>query len=259
MKNLIITLSLLFACNILIGQSVQGLILGEQNLPIEDAYIIKNKTVLHTHSNELGRFQFEGLNIGDTLHISFLGFEPAEYVLKEKDFENAIKIKLSETRFDLSQVVVSNQLRSLNQISKIDLQTNPVNSSQEILRKVPGLFIAQHAGGGKAEQLFLRGFDIDHGTDIDIKVDGMPVNMVSHAHGQGYADLHFLIPETIEKIDFGKGPYYTDKGNFNTAGYVEFQTPDEARESLKLAGSTFNGHVIMVQPTQNEKNRAEEA
>jgi outer membrane cobalamin receptor len=90
-----------------------------------------------------------------------------------------------------------------------------VNSSQEILRKVPGLFIGQHAGGGKAEQIFLRGFDIDHGTDIAISVDGMPVNMVSHAHGQGYADLHFVIPETVEKIDFGKGTYYASKGFCN--------------------------------------------
>ncbi|HRN45176.1 MAG TPA: Plug domain-containing protein, partial [Flavobacterium sp.] len=108
---------------------------------------------------------------------------------------------------------------AMNVISKIDLETTPVNSSQEILRKVPGLFIGQHAGGGKAEQIFLRGFDIDHGTDITISVDGMPVNMVSHAHGQGYADLHFIIPETVEKIDFGKGTYYANKGDFATAGY----------------------------------------
>lgn len=107
-------------------------------------------------------------------------------------------------------------------ITDIDIQMNPVNSSQDIMQKVPGLFIGQHAGGGKAEQIFLRGFDIDHGTDISITVDGLPVNMVSHAHGQGYADLHFLIPETIEKIDFGKGPYYQNKGNFTTAGYVNF-------------------------------------
>jgi outer membrane receptor for ferrienterochelin and colicin len=71
---------------------------------------------------------------------------------------------------------------------KIDLETTPVNSSQEILRKVPGLFTTRR--WRKAEQIFLRGFDIDHGTDIAISVDGMPVNMVSHAHGQGYADLH---------------------------------------------------------------------
>ena len=97
------------------------------------------------------------------------------------------------------------------------MQVIPVSSSQEVLRRVPGLFIGQHAGGGKAEQIFLRGFDIDHGTDVALTVDGMPVNMVSHAHGQGYADLHFVIPETIEKVDFSKGAYYADKGNFATA------------------------------------------
>ena len=87
-------------------------------------------------------------------------------------------------------------------ISKIDIKMRDITNSQEVLRFVPGLFIGQHAGGGKAEQIFLRGFDIDHGTDVNISVDGMPVNMVSHAHGQGYADLHFLIPELIENVSF---------------------------------------------------------
>jgi len=106
---------------------------------------------------------------------------------------------------------------------------------------VPGLFIGQHACGGKAEQLFLRGFDLDHGTDINISVDGMPVNMVSHAHGQGYADLHFLIPELVENIDFDKGPYHADKGNLATAGYVAFQTKDRLdNNSLTLEGGKFN-------------------
>ena len=100
----------------------------------------------------------------------------------------------------------------------------PVKSAQDLLRLVPGLFIAQHQGGGKAEQIFLRGFDADHGTDVNLSVDGIPVNAVSHAHGQGYADLHFLIPETVASYDFGKGPYYTDKGDFNTAGYVAYYT-----------------------------------
>jgi len=108
---------------------------------------------------------------------------------------------------------------------------------------VPGLFIGQHAGGGKAEQIFLRGFDIDHGTDIAISVDGMPVNMVSHAHGQGYADMHFVIPETIEKIDFGKGPYFANKGNFNTAGYVDFRTKDRLESSMfSLQTGSFNSY-----------------
>jgi outer membrane cobalamin receptor len=98
-------------------------------------------------------------------------------------------------------------------ISDLDIHLRPINNSQEILRSVPGLFIGQHAGGGKAEQLFIRGFDVDHGTDVNISVDGIPVNMVSHAHGQGYADLHFVIPEFIDKVNFDKGPYFAEKGN----------------------------------------------
>lgn len=260
MKNFILSISFILGLNMLVlGQNIEGTIVDEQNLPIQDAYIIKNQTTEHTHSNEMGHFQFANVQIGDTLNISFLGFENTSYVLEAADFEKSLKITLMETRFDLDQVVVSNQLRSLNQISSIDLKTNPVNSSQEILRKVPGLFIAQHAGGGKAEQLFLRGFDIDHGTDISISVDGMPVNMVSHAHGQGYADLHFLIPETIEKIDFGKGPYYSDKGNFNTAGYVEFQTKERLKNSeVAFTTGQFNTNrlLAMINLLGNEEKHA---
>ena len=112
---------------------------------------------------------------------------------------------------------------------------------------VPGLFIGQHAGGGKAEQIFLRGFDIDHGTDISISADGMPVNMVSHAHGQGYADLHFIIPELIENVNFKKGPYTAEKGNFATAGWVDFQTRDMLdRSFLKVEAGQFDTYRGMA-------------
>ena len=140
----------------------------------------------------------------------------------------------------MDEVIVTNQVNHLSEIAKVDLQVNPVNSSQEILQKVPGLFIAQHAGGGKAEQLFLRGFDLDHGTDIHITVDGMPVNMVTHAHGQGYADLHFLQPETIELIDFDKGPYHADKGDLATAGYVAFKTKDRMENEVSFELGQYN-------------------
>lgn len=96
---------------------------------------------------------------------------------------------------------------SAQTVREFDLQIRPRASAQQILQLAPGLVIAQHAGGGKAEQIFLRGFDCDHGTDVAISVDGMPVNMVSHGHGQGYADLHFLIPETVEGMEVAKGPY----------------------------------------------------
>lgn len=93
----------------------------------------------------------------------------------------------------------------------------------------------------KQNNFFLRGFDIDHGTDVAISVDGMPVNMVSHAHGQGYSDLHFLIAETVNKIDFGKGSYYANKGDFNTAGYVDFSTKDYIKDSqVSLSIGQFN-------------------
>lgn len=144
----------------------------------------------------------------------------------------------------LQEVVIEKKLNHLHEISKVDLKINPVNSSQEVLRFVPGLFIAQHAGGGKAEQMFLRGFDLDHGTDIHITVDGMPVNMVSHAHGQGYADLHFLQPETIESVDFDKGPYHVTKGDLATAGYVAFKTKDRMDNEAALEIGQFNTQRI---------------
>ena len=150
-------------------------------------------------------------------------------------------IELEAAPIELGQVIIMPDINAISRISDVQLKLNPVNSSQEILRKIPGLYISQHAGGGKAEQIFLRGFDIDHGTDIQITADGIPVNMVSHAHGQGYADLHFVIPETVKGIDFGKGPYYAQKGNFTTAGYVDFKTRDRIDgNSMKLEGGSFN-------------------
>lgn len=134
----------------------------------------------------------------------------------------------------LQDVTVVHRVNHLNEIAKVDLARNPVRSSQEVLRVVPGLFIAQHAGGGKAEQMFLRGFDLDHGTDINISVDGMPVNMVSHAHGQGYADLHFLQPELIENVEFDKGNYNMMYGDLANAGYVAFKTKDRMSNEIAL-------------------------
>ena len=132
-------------------------------------------------------------------------------------------------------VVEGNALHKKNIIGSLDLELRPVQNSQEILRMVPGLFIGQHAGGGKAEQIFLRGFDIDHGTDVQITVDDLPVNMVSHAHGQGYADLHFVIPELVDKVDFNKGPYLAEKGNFTTAAWVNLKLKNQLDNNIVKA------------------------
>ena len=93
---------------------------------------------------------------------------------------------------------------SSKSIRKFDLNIRPIHTAQDMLQLAPGLIVTQHAGGGKAEQIFLRGFDADHGTDVAISTDGIPVNMVSHGHGQGYADLHYVMPELVESIDLFK-------------------------------------------------------
>ena len=204
------------------GQIKNGTVRDAYGNGVENAYIINKNSQSHAHSNEFGSFSIDKSKIDDVIEIASLGYKKTSFILKSDD---AVFV-LENDIYSLEQVVIQPKLNPMTAISKIDLLAAPVNSSQEILRKVPGLFIGQHAGGGKAEQIFLRGFDIDHGTDLAISVDGMPVNMVSHAHGQGYADLHFVIPETIEKIDFGKGTYYANKGDFATAGYVGFQTKE---------------------------------
>ena len=98
------------------------------------------------------------------------------------------------------------------------LENRPLLRPAEVLEVIPGVVITQHSGSGKANQYFLRGFNLDHGTDFAVHVDGMPVNLPSHGHGQGYADLNFLIPELVEHIHYRKGPYYADEGDFSAAG-----------------------------------------
>src|SRR5262252_5033070 len=101
------------------------------------------------------------------------------------------------------------------------IEEQPRSRVGEVLEMVPGLIATQHSGAGKANQYFLRGFNLDHGTDIDIALDGMPVNLRTHAHGQGYADLNFMIPELISTLHYSKGPYFPDLGDFDTAGAVQ--------------------------------------
>ncbi|MBM3819522.1 MAG: TonB-dependent receptor [Acidimicrobiia bacterium] len=128
-----------------------------------------------------------------------------------------------------------------------------LESPADVLRGVPGLVIAQHAGGGKSDQYLIRGFDADHGTDILLAVDGVPVNMVSHAHGQGYADLHFVIPETVERVDVHKGPYYPEFGNLATAGAVQLATRSRfERPFVRLQAGSFGTAraVFGVSPRQ---------
>lgn len=110
-----------------------------------------------------------------------------------------------------------------------DFDAIPISRIGELVENVPGLIATQHSGSGKANQFFLRGINLDHGTDFAGFVDGVPINMRSHGHGQGYLDFNFLIPEAIERIDFRKGPYFADVGDFSAAGTAAFKTADTLR------------------------------
>ncbi len=217
--------------------------------PVEFAVITDTKTARKTMSDADGNFMLKGLKVPTELEISMIGYTHQRLAIIPGS-PASLTIALEKGALDLKEVTVTgtNVVGSFHTLSRIDLNMQPVRSSQDLMRLIPGLFIAQHQGGGKAEQIFLRGFDADHGTDVNVLVDGMPVNMVSQAHGQGYADLHFLIPETVAGYDFGKGPYYTDKGDFTTAGYVAYHTKDFLEENMvKLeAGEYHTGRVVAM-------------
>lgn len=214
-------------------------------VPVQDALVQSDDARFNSSADVNGFVNFKNLPASLTrLNISRIGFQTKEIDITTLAASDAIPtIYLASKVSSLSEVQVRAATNNsiFKTISDIDIHLRPINSSQEVLRVVPGLFIGQHAGGGKSEQIFLRGFDIDHGTDINLMVDGMPVNMVSHAHGQGYADLHWVIPELIDKVTFNKGPYFAEKGNFTTAGFVDFKTKDFLqRNFMKVEGGQFN-------------------
>jgi outer membrane receptor protein involved in Fe transport len=202
-----------------------------------------------TVTNELGQYRFLNLVAAPyKIELAHVGFQTQTVlVIVLNDKLLTIETRLSVSPVDLHEVTVSaTRAHDQQLIGSVDIALRPVTNSQEILRLVPGLFIGQHAGGGKAEQIFLRGFDLDHGTDIRLSVDGMPVNMVSHAHGQGYADLHFVIPELVEGVDFKKGPYRADKGNLATAGWVDFRTRTALEKSfVKFEGGQYGTYRVV--------------
>ncbi|WP_034262490.1 TonB-dependent receptor [Altibacter lentus] len=249
----------IFVATPLFAQNLRGKVVNSQNQPLEDVGIFNQDTGQHSHSDATGSFTIINTSPGDSVYFSILGYKTQLLTVSQDHLNSGVTVSMQTSSISLDQIVLTSEITTLSRIVDVDVQTNPVNSSQEILRKVPGLIIGQHAGGGKAEQIFLRGFDVDHGTDVALSVDGMPVNMVSHAHGQGYADLHFVIPETIENVHFGKGPYYADKGNFNTAGFVDLRlrkTLDKSKVSLEAGQFNASRLLGMFNVLTSEKSNA---
>lgn len=244
--NTLLMVLLTIITNVAFGQTKSLYIVDTLNkAPIQSAVVQSEDLKFNQITDENGFVNLTKLPKNtNSIIVHCVGFETKSVVVSDLSTSNQKPIiYLKQKISSLAEVTINagSGIGIFKTISDLDIHLRPINNSQEVLRMVPGLFIGQHAGGGKAEQIFLRGFDLDHGTDINISVDGMPVNMVSHAHGQGYADLHFVIPELIEKVNFNKGTYFADKGNFTTAGFVEFKTKNYLDNNfVKVEGGQFN-------------------
>lgn len=226
----------------------------ESRQPLDAATVSINSTDNKSVTDEHGNFIIKTTQQNIIINVSHIGYKTYNAEISPK---NEMTIEMLPDVLKLDEIKLQNSSAAkFSSLAKIDLTLKPAKNTQELMRIVPGLFIAQHAGGGKAEQIFLRGFDCDHGTDIQVSVDGLPVNMVSHAHGQGYADAHFIIPETINTIDFGAGPYYTQHGNLNTAGYVSFSTYKSIPNSVvQIEGGRFNTYRTLTMLDLLKKNK----
>jgi len=131
-------------------------------------------------------------------------------------------------------------------VGAAELAARPMLRRGELLEVIPGVVITQHSGDGKANQYFLRGFNLDHGTDFSVSVDGLPVNMRSHAHGQGYADINFIIPEMVRQVDYNKGPFFADVGDFSAAGAAEFRLWDALPRAFATVAVGANNFARFV-------------
>jgi hypothetical protein len=188
-----------------------------------------------TQSDRNGSFVLSGLAAGDyRLVVSNPDFEtkevpvtvgttgaPASLRISLAVGSVSTSINVQGREDDLIEIAESG---TQGTVGATEIQDRPILRSGEVLETVPGLIITQHAGGGKANQYFLRGFNLDHGTDFAIFIDDMPLNLPSHAHGEGYSDMNTVIPEFVKRVNFEKGPYYANVGNFGSAGsaHIEF-------------------------------------
>jgi hypothetical protein len=202
-----------------------------------DVHVLSaNGTVQRTvHSGTNGSFIFSGLAAGNyRLVVMNPGFETKEILVTIGTTEAPVPLRISlvvgavSTTINVQgredELVGVAESGSQGTVGATEIEDRPILRSGEVLETVPGLIITQHAGGGKANQYFLRGFNLDHGTDIAIFLDDMPLNLPSHAHGEGYSDMNTVIPEFVKRVDFEKGPYYANVGNYSSAAnaHVEF-------------------------------------
>jgi hypothetical protein len=265
MRNGIASYLLFFCCLPCYAQTIiKGKVIDKASRePLENAVVMDGERGRAAITDQRGNFELRMSGGTDSFRVSFVGYASRAIGIGRPD--SSFLIEMERGSVDLKAVTIQPlpNNASFSTISSIDLTMHPVNSAQDLMRLVPGLSLMEHQGGGIAEHIFYRGFDADHGTDVSISVDGMPLNLVSHAHGQGFSDLHFLIPELVTSLEYGKGPYYSDHGDFTTAGYLGFKTADVlGRSEAKLEGGQFNtgrGMAAINLLSDKAKRRGESA
>ena len=228
------------------GRVLQGTVSDAAGQPLPAVTVsVKSAAgvTVHTHASTDGRYRVEGLAAGSyEVTFQLTGFaisvkrdvrvSGAETTLDASLYlsASASVVVLGKTTFrDLSTVSSAEELIGVAEsatsgvITAADLDERSRRRAGEALERVPGVIVSQHSGEGKANQYYIRGFNIDHGTDLALSVSGMPVNLPTNGHGQGYADLSFLMPELIGSIQYRKGPYFADEGDFSAAGSVRIK------------------------------------
>ena len=187
-----------------------------------------------THSDPNGAFVISGLPAGDyQLVVSNPGFETKETpvtigaTLAPAPLTVSLAVSAVSTAITVQgredSLIGIAESATQGTVGATELQDRPILRSGEVMETIPGLIITQHAGGGKANQYFLRGFNLDHGTDFATFLDGMPLNLPSHAHGEGYSDMNTVIDELVQRVNFQKGPYTADVGNYGSAGNANLE------------------------------------
>lgn len=170
----------------------------------------------------------------------------ASFTVSYNALAEEIKLESIEVRGNYDNAVGTSNAASQGTVTSRLIANRPILRTGELLEFVPGLIVSQHSGDGKANQYYLRGFNLDHGTDFATYVDGMPVNMRTHAHGQGYTDLNFLIPELVSRIDYKKGPYFADEGDFSSAGAAHINLTNQLTQGITSLSLGSYGYQRML-------------
>jgi hypothetical protein len=237
-----------------------GLVLdASSGAPLSGAVVTAQSaaTSAMAHSAEDGSFRLVVAPGAYTITASHEGYEqsqPTQIVLSLTR-QTSLTLRLMKTLKTLGSVRVLGraanlvgkaQAASAGTIAPEQIATRPILRPGELLEQIPGLVITQHSGEGKANQYYLRGFQLDHGTDLEATVMGVPINLPTHAHGQGYSDINWLLPELVSFVEFRKGPYYADQGDFSTAGAYDLYYKNTVDPIASLGIGTYGYERLFV-------------